>query len=189
MRQFGRNFKAIAEIIGNKTENHVRSFFVTYRKRYNLDAIFKEWEEEHGPFDVKDEKVCSISLQITQYSFFFKKVDFWFCVSESLSLGVRAALWMKIREWEVKKISFFHDRVKTRTIKTHLLRLVRTLLVQVREERLPKAIIEFLCEVCSSHPLTLPRSSRCSLVLWSKRALRPAVCWFGHREIGRMEFV
>ncbi|RXG71851.1 REST corepressor 3 [Armadillidium vulgare] len=56
VRQFGRNFKAIAEIIGNKTENHVRSFFVTYRKRYDLDAILKEWEEEHGPFDIKEEK-------------------------------------------------------------------------------------------------------------------------------------
>ena len=58
VRQFGRNFKAIAEIIGNKTENHVRSFFVTYRKRYSLDSIMKEWEAEHGPSpDVKEEKV------------------------------------------------------------------------------------------------------------------------------------
>ena len=49
MRYFGKDFKAIAEIVGNKTENHVRSFFVTYRKRYNLDGVLREWEEEHGP--------------------------------------------------------------------------------------------------------------------------------------------
>ncbi|KAG0718944.1 REST corepressor 2 [Chionoecetes opilio] len=49
VRYFGKDFKAIAEIVGNKTENHVRSFFVTYRKRYNLDGVLREWEEEHGP--------------------------------------------------------------------------------------------------------------------------------------------
>lgn len=49
VRYFGKDFKAIAEIVGNKTENHVRSFFVTYRKRYNLDGVMREWEEEHGP--------------------------------------------------------------------------------------------------------------------------------------------
>lgn len=49
VRYFGKDFKAIAEIVGNKTENHVRSFFVTYRKRYNLDNVLREWEEEHGP--------------------------------------------------------------------------------------------------------------------------------------------
>ncbi|XP_064078828.1 REST corepressor-like [Macrobrachium nipponense] len=49
VRYFGKDFKAIAEIVGNKTENHVRSFFVTYRKRYNLDVVLREWEEEHGP--------------------------------------------------------------------------------------------------------------------------------------------
>ncbi|XP_076046279.1 REST corepressor 1-like isoform X2 [Oratosquilla oratoria] len=51
VRQFGKNFKAIAEIIGNKTENHVRSFFVTHRKRFNLETVLKEWEAEHGPAD------------------------------------------------------------------------------------------------------------------------------------------
>ncbi|XP_071535678.1 REST corepressor 2-like isoform X3 [Panulirus ornatus] len=49
VRYFGKDFKAIAEIVGNKTENHVRSFFVTYRKRFNLDGVLREWEEEHGP--------------------------------------------------------------------------------------------------------------------------------------------
>uniref|UniRef100_A0A6A7G242 REST corepressor n=2 Tax=Hirondellea gigas TaxID=1518452 RepID=A0A6A7G242_9CRUS len=48
VRQYGRNFKALAEIIGNKSENHVRSFFATYRKRYNLDQALREWEAENS---------------------------------------------------------------------------------------------------------------------------------------------
>ncbi len=34
VRKFGKNFKVISEILGNKTESHVRSFFVNYRRRY-----------------------------------------------------------------------------------------------------------------------------------------------------------
>lgn len=49
MRKFGKNFKVIAEVIGTKTESHVRSFYVNYRRRYNLDAALKEYEAEHGP--------------------------------------------------------------------------------------------------------------------------------------------
>lgn len=49
VRKYGRDFKSIADVIGNKTEHHVRTFFINYRKRYNLDSILKEWEKEHGP--------------------------------------------------------------------------------------------------------------------------------------------
>ena len=41
IRTFGKNFTAIAEVIGTKTESHVRSFFVNYRRRYNLDTALK----------------------------------------------------------------------------------------------------------------------------------------------------
>ena len=41
MRKFGKNFGIIAEVIGTKTESHVRSFFVNYRRRYNLDNALK----------------------------------------------------------------------------------------------------------------------------------------------------
>jgi len=49
VRHYGKNFKAISEVLGTKTESHVRSFFVTNRKRFNLDAALKEYELEHGP--------------------------------------------------------------------------------------------------------------------------------------------
>jgi hypothetical protein len=35
--------------LGNKTEHHVRTFFVNYRKRYNLDNVLKDWEKDNGP--------------------------------------------------------------------------------------------------------------------------------------------
>ena len=53
MRKFGKNFGIIAEIIGTKTESHVRSFFVNYRRRYNLDTALKEYEAEHGPSGIE----------------------------------------------------------------------------------------------------------------------------------------
>jgi hypothetical protein len=48
MRRYGKDFKAIAETIGNKTEGHLRNFFVNYRRRYNLDDVLAEYEKEHG---------------------------------------------------------------------------------------------------------------------------------------------
>ena len=42
-------------IIGNKTEHHVRTFFVNYRKRYNLVLVLKDFEKENGPITVYKE--------------------------------------------------------------------------------------------------------------------------------------
>ena len=55
IRKFGKNFSVIASILGTKTESHVRSFFVNYRRRYDLDVIYKvsvgstykRWRPEH----------------------------------------------------------------------------------------------------------------------------------------------
>ena len=48
IRKYGKDFGAIADVIGNKTEAHVRSFFGNYRRRYNLDEVLQEYEAEHG---------------------------------------------------------------------------------------------------------------------------------------------
>ena len=55
IRQFGKKFKIIAEILGTKTESHVRKFFVDYKRRYNLDAVLKEYEADFGPHIWDDE--------------------------------------------------------------------------------------------------------------------------------------
>ena len=63
VRKHGKDFRAIAEVIGTKTEAHLRSFFVNYRRRYNLDAVLKEFEAENGPIvdsDDKEEKVLTL---------------------------------------------------------------------------------------------------------------------------------
>lgn len=49
VRKYGKDFKSIAEVIGNKTEHHIRTFFVNYRKRYNLDSVLKDFEKDNGP--------------------------------------------------------------------------------------------------------------------------------------------
>lgn len=54
VRKYGKDFKSIAEVLGNKTEQHVRQFFVNYRKRYNLDNVLKDWEKDNGPISVDD---------------------------------------------------------------------------------------------------------------------------------------
>jgi len=48
VRTFGKDFHAIAEVIGTKTDSHVRSFYVNYRRKYNLDAAVKEYESANG---------------------------------------------------------------------------------------------------------------------------------------------
>lgn len=45
-RRHGKDFQAIAEIIGTKNEQQVRSFYANYRKKFYLDDIVKEFDEE-----------------------------------------------------------------------------------------------------------------------------------------------
>lgn len=68
VRKYGKDFKAIADVIGTKNEAHVRLFFISYRKRYNLDAVLREYEEENGPIP-EDEKVPNILLGINMFDF------------------------------------------------------------------------------------------------------------------------
>lgn len=44
IRKHGKDFQAIAEIIGTKNESQVSQFYTSNRKRFNLDDIIKEYE-------------------------------------------------------------------------------------------------------------------------------------------------
>ncbi|XP_034484274.1 REST corepressor isoform X2 [Drosophila innubila] len=44
LRDYGKNFPMIAKVVGTKTEAHVRTFYVSNRRRFNLDQIVKEYE-------------------------------------------------------------------------------------------------------------------------------------------------
>nr|XP_046236831.1 REST corepressor 2 [Scatophagus argus]XP_046236832.1 REST corepressor 2 [Scatophagus argus] len=46
IRRYGKDFAAIAEVIGTKTPAQVSSFFVSYRRRFNLDEVLREWAAE-----------------------------------------------------------------------------------------------------------------------------------------------
>lgn len=48
IRNFGKDFQAIADIIGTKTRNHVKTFYVSNRKRYSLDLLLQDHEKEDG---------------------------------------------------------------------------------------------------------------------------------------------
>nr|XP_042902486.1 REST corepressor 3 isoform X2 [Parasteatoda tepidariorum] len=48
IRKYGRDFKAVAEVVGNKTEANIKTFFVNYRRRFNLDGVLQEYDAEHG---------------------------------------------------------------------------------------------------------------------------------------------
>ncbi|XP_023650864.1 REST corepressor 2-like isoform X2 [Paramormyrops kingsleyae] len=61
IRRYGKDLAAIAEVIGNKTVSQVSSFFINYRRRFNLEEVLREWQaeqevlQEHpgGPGDSK----------------------------------------------------------------------------------------------------------------------------------------
>ena len=46
IRRYGKDFGAIAEVIGNKTLTQVKTFFVSSRRRFNLEEVLQEWEAE-----------------------------------------------------------------------------------------------------------------------------------------------
>nr|XP_057927900.1 REST corepressor 3 [Doryrhamphus excisus] len=48
VRKYGKDFQAIADVIGNKTIGQVKNFFVNYRRRFNLEEVLQEWEAEQG---------------------------------------------------------------------------------------------------------------------------------------------
>ncbi|GAB0088161.1 REST corepressor [Sergentomyia squamirostris] len=51
IRKYGKDFQAIAETIGTKTQAQVRLFFVNYRRKYNLDGAMKDFEAESSQND------------------------------------------------------------------------------------------------------------------------------------------
>ena len=71
VRKYGKDFKAIAEVIGNKTEAHVRSFFVNYQRRYNLNEVLAEYEKENGTITVKDDSEEGEKVRCQEYYYIY----------------------------------------------------------------------------------------------------------------------
>lgn len=47
LRKYGRDFEAVAEIVGNKTEAHVKTFYTNNERRYHLDRIIEEFNADN----------------------------------------------------------------------------------------------------------------------------------------------
>lgn len=56
VRKYGKDFQAIAELLGTKTEAQVRSFFVNYRRKYNLDEKLQEFEQNNKAKEQDDDE-------------------------------------------------------------------------------------------------------------------------------------
>ncbi|XP_071790707.1 REST corepressor 1-like isoform X2 [Asterias amurensis] len=47
IRKYGRDYDAIADVVGNKNAAQCRSFMVNFRRRFNLDQVMEEWEADN----------------------------------------------------------------------------------------------------------------------------------------------
>merc|ERR1711972_213299 len=56
-RKFGKNYKIIAEVMGTKSDAHLRNFYLDYRRKYNLDSVLKEYEAVNGPITDTDDVI------------------------------------------------------------------------------------------------------------------------------------
>jgi len=54
VREFGRDFKTLAEIIGNKTESQIKNYFLQNYEKMNLAGVLNEFNEEN---DLEEEKM------------------------------------------------------------------------------------------------------------------------------------
>lgn len=70
MRKYGKDFNAIAEAMGSKTPNQLNSFYVHYRKRYQLDSIVDKFDDQHiKVVEITDDEDDDVS--ILEYHFFY----------------------------------------------------------------------------------------------------------------------
>lgn len=48
VRKYGKDFEAMAEVLGNKNTTHCRNFFINHRRRFNLIDVLAEYEKENN---------------------------------------------------------------------------------------------------------------------------------------------
>ncbi|KAK2913656.1 hypothetical protein QQF64_030573 [Cirrhinus molitorella] len=62
VRRYGKDFAAIADVIGNKTVAQVSSFFISYRRRFNLEEVLREWQAEQEVVQGSSVKTVNMEL-------------------------------------------------------------------------------------------------------------------------------
>lgn len=67
VRKYGKDFQAIAEMLGSKTESQVRTFYLNYRRKYNLDAMVEEFEQNsraQQPDDIDESDLGTNDVEV-----------------------------------------------------------------------------------------------------------------------------
>ncbi|XP_072039320.1 REST corepressor 3-like [Amphiura filiformis] len=54
IRKYGRDYQAIAEVVGNKTASQCRSFMNNFARRFNLDQVLAEYDADNENKDRSD---------------------------------------------------------------------------------------------------------------------------------------
>uniref|UniRef100_A0A8C2BS06 REST corepressor 2 n=1 Tax=Cyprinus carpio TaxID=7962 RepID=A0A8C2BS06_CYPCA len=62
VRRYGKDFAAIADVIGNKTVAQVSLFFVSYRRRFNLEEVLNEWQAEQEVVQGSSGRIVNMEL-------------------------------------------------------------------------------------------------------------------------------
>ncbi len=60
-RKYGKNYQAIAAVVGNKTEPHVKQFYEDNKVRFRLDELIAEGDADRDSAETTmDEIVLSV---------------------------------------------------------------------------------------------------------------------------------
>ncbi|XP_033119986.1 REST corepressor 3-like [Anneissia japonica] len=72
VRKYGKDYQAIADVVGNKNIQQCSSFLVNYRRRFNLDQVLEEYEADQAASNdhkntesVLSEKQLPLPSQVT----------------------------------------------------------------------------------------------------------------------------
>jgi len=64
VRRYGKDFGAIAEILGSKTNSQVKNLFISCHDRFNLDSALKDFEKSNKNNVVKQLKPLPAGTQL-----------------------------------------------------------------------------------------------------------------------------
>lgn len=68
MQKHGKDFQAVAEILGTKTEQQVSQFYTSNRKKFNLDDIIKEYETKQQREQQQKQKLSEVQRKTSTNS-------------------------------------------------------------------------------------------------------------------------
>jgi hypothetical protein len=68
LRKYGKDFQVVADVIGSKTESHVRSFYANNERRYQLDKVIEQFNADNRDDMEENNEPVVVSSQPTSSS-------------------------------------------------------------------------------------------------------------------------